>query len=164
MDILGIILAGLLLLTTLNSTYFFLVLSKVRFLEWIVFNACAPSSIVYLIGFVVYLFTKDRTILYASVLPILFYGGIGLFQLPWRGVNLMAQIGHLIMVANILWAFYGLFASNDYQAATVGLLIGTVVFTPFIAFQHSYSTAHPEVLQKIGAVPNDPHRDISTAG
>jgi len=164
MEILGIVLAVLLLLTTLNSTYFFLILSKVRFLEWIVFNACAPSSIVYLIGFVVYLFTSDRTLLYASVLPIFFYGGLGLFQLPWRGVNLMAQIGHLIMVANIVWALYGLFVLNDYQAATVGLLIGVVVFAPFISFQHAYSAAHPEVLQKIGAAPADPKEDASAVG
>ena len=41
----GIILACLLLLSILNSTNYFFGILKVGFIEWLVFNACAPSSI-----------------------------------------------------------------------------------------------------------------------
>lgn len=145
----GIILAVLLLLVTINSTYFFLGVSKVSFVEWIVFNACAPSNIAYLIGFIIFLATKDRTVLHAAILPLFFFGGLGLFLFPWSGFNLIAQFSHIIMVLNIAWVLYGTVSAGDYKAAALGLLIGIVVFAPFINYQEMYAYTHPEAFQKI---------------
>ena len=101
MHIIGIILAILLLLATIQSTFFFLVVMKVKFVEWIVFNACAPSNITFLIGFALFLLFKNRTVLYMAILPMFFFGVLGLFVFPWNGVNIILQIGHMLMTLNI---------------------------------------------------------------
>ncbi len=117
---LGIGLAVVLLLVTINSTYFFLGVSKVKPIEWIVFNACAPSSIAYLIGFVIFLVTKNRIALHIGILPLFFFGGLGLFLFPWSGYNLIAQFSHVIMVLNMAWAVYGTLSTGDYKAVAWG--------------------------------------------
>ena len=78
---LGIGLAVMLSLVTLNSTYFFLGVSKVKFVEWLVFNACAPSSIAYLIGFVIFMLTMSWTVQHIGILQF-FCDGIGLILFP----------------------------------------------------------------------------------
>lgn len=152
---LGIGLAVVLLLVTINSTYFFLGVSKVKPVEWIVFNACAPSSIAYLIGFVIFLLTKNRIALHIGILPLFFFGGLGLFLFPWSGYNLIAQFSHVIMVLNMAWAVYGTFSTGDYKAAALGLLIGIGIFAPFINYQQTYAYTHPEAFQKILGVSSE---------
>jgi hypothetical protein len=49
MDKIGVMLGILLLLVTIQSTFYFLGRLKVKMIEWIVFNACAPSNITLLI-------------------------------------------------------------------------------------------------------------------
>ncbi|MDR2917323.1 MAG: hypothetical protein LBV74_21220 [Tannerella sp.] len=43
----SIVLASILLLTIINSTWFFLGIAKVSVVQWIVFNACAPAGIAF---------------------------------------------------------------------------------------------------------------------
>lgn len=146
---LGIGLAVVLSLVTINSIYFFLGVSKVKPVEWLVFNACAPSSIAYLIGFVIFLLTKNRIALHIGILPLFFFGGLGLFLFPWSGYNLIAQFSHIIMVLNMGWALYTTLSAGDYKAAALGLLIGIGIFAPFIGYQQSYVNSHPEDFQRI---------------
>lgn len=145
----GIVLAVLLLLVTINSINFFFGIAKAKPIEWMVFNACAPSSIAYLIGFVIFLLTKNRIALNISILPLFFFGGLGLFLFPWSGYNLIAQFSHIIMVLNMTWAIYTTFATGDFKAAALGLLIGIGIFAPFINYQQTYVNTHPEAFQKI---------------
>lgn len=155
---LGIGLAAVLSLVTINSTYFFLGVSKVKPIEWLVFNACAPSSIAYLIGFLIFLLTKNRIALHIGILPLFFFGGLGLFLFPWSGYNLIAQFSHLIMVLNMLWALYTTITTGDYKAAALGLLIGIGIFAPFINYQQTYAYTHPEAFQKILGVSSEDFR------
>lgn len=145
----GIILAGILLLLTINSMYYFFVMAKASFVEWLVFNACAPSNIVYIIGFIVYMVTKNRTALHVSILPLFFFGGLGLYFFPWSGNNIIAQISHIFMILNMLWVLIVTFSKGDFKAATIGLLIGIVIFSPFITFQQTYTNTHPEAFKRI---------------
>ena len=154
----GIILAVLLLLVTVNSTYYFLGVRKIKWVEWVVFNACAPSSIAFLTGFAVYLFTKDRTLLHVSILPMFFFGGLGLLVFPWSGYNLIAQVSHIIMTMNIAWVIFVTIKTGDFRPATIGMIIGIVIFSSFIAFQQTYVATHPEDFQKILGV-NVPFSD-----
>lgn len=146
---LEIILALLLLLVTLNSTYFFLVIRHVKPVEWLVFNACAPSSIAFLIGFIVYLITQDRTLMLVAILPLFFFGGLGLYLFPWSGYNLIAQFSHIIMTLNALITVWVTLSSGDYKAASVGLLLGILVFAPFINFQQTYANTRTDDAQRI---------------
>jgi hypothetical protein len=149
MHIIGIILAILLLMATMQSTFFFLIIMKTKFIEWIVFNACAPSNITFLIGFALFLLLKDRTVLHMAILPMFFFGVLGLFVFPWNGVNIIPQIGHILMALNIGWAVLVTLNTHDYKAATIGMLLGIVVFSVFIGFQQQYIATHPEDFKRI---------------
>ncbi len=151
-------LAIMLLLVTLNSTYYFLVIAKVKAVEWLVFNACAPSNLVFLVGFMIYLFTQNRLVMNMAILPMFFFGGLGLFLFPWKGFNLVAQISHIVMTLNVLWTVFSFFVVKDYQISFTGLLLGILFFSPFIGFQQSYVNTHPNALTKIlGVNPGDFH-------
>jgi hypothetical protein len=149
LKIMGMSLAVLLLLATLNSMNFFFGFLKVTFNEWLVFNACAPSSITYLAGFLIFLITKNKTGLVVAALPIIFFGTMGLFIFPWSGMNIIAQISHLLMTLNIAWAFWIVLKFKDYKAMAIGLLISIILFVPYISYQQYYCRIHPEDLQRI---------------
>ncbi|OGP54376.1 MAG: hypothetical protein A2Y65_09275 [Deltaproteobacteria bacterium RBG_13_52_11] len=149
MNKIGIILAVLLLLVTIQSTFFFLGALRVNFIEWIVFNACAPSNITFLIGFTLFLLLKDRTIIHMAILPMFFFGVGGLIIFPWSGMNIIPQIGHIIMALNIGWTILATIKTADYKAATVGLLLGIAIFSFFIGFQQNYVASHPEDFKRI---------------
>lgn len=117
MDKIGIILAVVLFLLTLNSTNYFLGIAKASMTEWIVFNACAPSGIAYLLGFIIYLITKDRTALHIAILPLFFFGGLALYLFPWSGYNIIPQINHIFMILNVVWVLYGTFKTNEILLA-----------------------------------------------
>ena len=48
----GIVLAILLLLLTLSGSGYFFFTLKVNFVQWLAYNACSPSSLVYLACFI----------------------------------------------------------------------------------------------------------------
>lgn len=154
METMSLILAILLLLVTLQSSFYFLKVKKAGLVKWIVFNACAPSNFAFLIGFAIYLLFGDRTLLHTAILPMFFFGGLGLFLFPWRGMFIIPQIGHLIMLANIAWTALATFQTHDYLAATVGLLLGILIFVPFIGFQQHYVAKHPEDFKRLLILKN----------
>jgi hypothetical protein len=90
-----------------------------------------------------------------AIPPLLFFGGLGLFLFPWSGHNLIAQFSHSVMVANVLWVLYGTFGKADYRAGFLGLLVGVVISLPFIGFQQSYVSSHPQDMKRILGVSNE---------
>jgi len=140
----SIILIILLFLVTLQSSFFYFVKLKVRFIEWLFFNPCATSNIVFLVGFVLFLFKGDRTLLHLAILPMFFFGTLGMFFLSWSGMNIIPQVGHIIMTLNIALTIYTTFTTGDFKAAAIGFLTSIVVFAPFISFQQAYVRNHPD--------------------
>lgn len=149
MDKIGVILAILLLLVTIQATFYFLGRLKVKMIEWIVFNACAPSNITFLVGFILYLLFKDRTVLHIAILPMVFFGVGGLIVFLWSGMNIIPQISHIIMAFNIGWTIFITIKTDDYKTATIGLLLGIAIFSFFIGFQQNYAATHPEDFKRI---------------
>jgi hypothetical protein len=92
---------------------------------------------------------KDRTIMHMAMLPMFFFGVGGLVVFPWSGMNIIPQIGHIIMALNIGWTIFITLTTNDYRAATIGLLLGIAVFSFFIGFQQNYTASHPEAFKRI---------------
>ncbi|PKL18525.1 MAG: hypothetical protein CVV49_05425 [Spirochaetae bacterium HGW-Spirochaetae-5] len=145
----GIVLSILLFLVTVQSTFFYLFIQKVRFHEWVLFNACAPSSLAYLTGFTVYLFNNDKTFIYLGILPMFFFGTLGMFVIPWGGMNIIPQIGHIIMTLNILWLSISTFKEKVFKSATIGLFLSIFLFSIFIGIQQTYVKNHQDDFQKI---------------
>lgn len=146
---LGVAAAILLLLAAVQSTFFHLAVLKLNSVQWVFFNACAPSSLTYLGGFLVYTVKQDKTLMYLGVLPMFFFGATGLFVFPWSGLSIIPQIMHVLMLANIFWLVVLTFREKSFKSATVGLLLSIVVFGTFIVLQQHYVYTHYDDLKKI---------------
>lgn len=145
----SIIFAVLLLLTVINSTWYFLGIAKVSVVQWIVFNACAPSSIAYLAGLFIYSQTSNRAWLSIAVVPMMFFGTMGMFVFPWNsGMDLLVQFSHVIMTINMAWGVWIILHNMDFKALGCGLLASVAVFVPFIAFTQTYCREHAEEVMK----------------
>ena len=145
----GIALACLLLFMTLNSTYYFLLIAKVNVVQWIVFNACAPASIAYLVGLLLFWKNKNKMWLLIATVPLFFFGTTGLFVFPWSGVYCMAQVAHITMTLNLLWSIWMVWKNKDYKAMGNGLLISIGLFIPFIAFTQAFCREHANEVMRI---------------
>lgn len=149
----GYVLAVFILLTLLNSAYFFMLVVKLNLGEWLAFNACSLSIIVYLICFAGFQATKKASFLAIALVPLYYYGTMGLFVVPWNAANIFAQITHIIITLNVIWILFVLLRESNYEALGKGLLAGVFVFVPVFALIQSYSQIHMaefmQTLQKV---------------
>jgi len=147
--IVGILLAIALLLLTLSGSGYFFISLKVNFIQWLAYNACSPSSLIYLVGFVIFLYNRNTTWLALAFLPMYYFGTMGLFTFTWSGANIFAQLSHITMTLNLIWAGYILYRIGDYKASACGLLYSIVLFVPYIAFVMYYCRSHAEEISRL---------------
>ena len=145
----GIALAIVLLLLTLSGSGYFFFTLKVNFVQWLAYNACSPSSLVYLGCLIVFWVTKKTVWLPLAFLPMYYFGTIGLFTFTWSGANIFAQMSHITMTLNLIWAGYVLYRIGDYKAFAQGLLWSIVLFVPYIAFVMYYCRTHAEEISQL---------------
>jgi len=145
----GIVLAMLLLLLTFSGSGYFFFTLKVNFVQWLVYNACSPSSLLYLGCLIVFWVTKKTVWLPLAFLPMYYFGTMGLFTFTWSGANIFAQMSHITMTLNLIWAGYVLYRIGDYKAFAQGLLWSIVLFVPYIAFVMYYCRTHAEEISQL---------------
>ena len=145
----GIALAIVLLLLTLSGSGYFFSTLKVSFVQWLAYNACSPSSLVYLGCLIVFWVTKKTVWLPLAFLPMYYFGTMGLFTFTWSGANIFAQMSHITMTLNLIWAGYVLYRIDDYKAFAQGLLWSIVLFVPYIAFVMYYCRTHAEEISQL---------------
>lgn len=145
----GIVLAILLLLLTLSGSGYFFFTLKVNFVQWLAYNACSPSSLVYLVGFIAFWLTKKNFWLPLAFLPMYYFGTMGLFTFTWNGANIFAQLSHITMTLNLLWVGYTLYHIGDYKGFAQGLLWSILFFVPYIAFVMYYCRTHTEEISNL---------------
>lgn len=138
----SIVLAVLMLLALLNSSYFFLGILKLSISKWLAFNACSLAGIVYLICFVIFRITRKSYLLAIPLLPLYYYGTMGLFIMPMNESNIFAHVSHVIITLNILWVLYGFLKEREFESLGKGLLIGIVVFVPVFAYIQTFVQSH----------------------
>jgi hypothetical protein len=141
-QILGYLLAAFMLLALLSSTYFFLSVLKLGIGEWLAFNACSLSIIVYLICFTFFQATKQYFFLAIALVPLYYYGTMGLFLTTWSAANMFPQMTHLIITLNVIWILFVLLKESRFESLGKGLLIGVLVFVPAFAVIQSYNQTH----------------------
>lgn len=147
--IIGIALAIVLLLLTLSGSGYFFFTLKVTFVQWLAYNACSPSSLLYLGCLIVFWVTKKTVWLPLAFLPMYYFGTMGLFTFTWSGANIFAQMSHITMTLNLIWAGYVLYCIGDYKAFAQGLLWSIVLFVPYIAFVMYYCRTHAEEISQL---------------
>ena len=145
----GIALAIVLLLLMLSGSGYFFFTLKVNFVQWLAYNACSPSSLVYLGCLIVFWVTKKTVWLPLAFLPMYYFGTMGLFTFTWSGANIFAQMSHITMTLNLIWAGYVLYRIGDYKAFAQGLLWSIVLFVPYIAFVMYYCRTHAEEISQL---------------
>lgn len=145
----GIALAIVLLLLTLSGSGYFFFTLKVNFVQWLAYNACSPSSLVYLGCLIIFWVTKKTVWLPLAFLPMYYFGTMGLFTFTWSGANIFAQMSHITMTLNLIWAGYVLYRIGDYKAFARGLLWSIVLFVPYIAFVMYYCRTHAEEISQL---------------
>lgn len=145
----GIILAVLLFLITLSSTFFFLGELRVSLTQWISFNACSPISFLYLLLFLSFFIRRNAICLIITFLPIYFLGTMSMFVLSWNDTNLIVHTGHIIMTLNIVWVITVILKHEEYRALGNGLLISILLFVPYIAYVLSYNQVHAKEISNL---------------
>ena len=145
----GVALAIVLLLLTLSGSGYFFFTLKVTFVQWLAYNACSPSSLLYLGCLIVFWVTKKTVWLPLAFLPMYYFGAMGLFTFTWSGANIFAQMSHITMTLNLIWAGYVLYRIGDYKAFAQGLLWSIVLFVPYIAFVMYYCRTHAEEISQL---------------
>ena len=145
----GVALSIVLLLLTLSGSGYFFFTLKVTFVQWLAYNACSPSSLVYLSCLIVFWVTKKTVWLPLAFLPMYYFGTMGLFTFTWSGANIFAQMSHITMTLNLIWAGYVLYRIGDYKAFAQGLLWSIVLFVPYIAFVMYYCRTHAEEISQL---------------
>ena len=78
-----------------------------------------------------------------------YFGTMGLFTFTWSGANVFAQLSHITMTLNLLWAGYMLHRVGNHKAAAQGLLWSILFFVPYIAFVMYYSRTHAEEISNL---------------
>lgn len=141
-QITGFILSLLMLITLLNSSYFFLFMMKLSIGKWLAFNACSFAIMVYLICFVIFQITRKDYLLAIPLLPLYYYGTMGLFLMPWNKANTFSQITHVIITMNVLWILWRFLKWRKFESLGQGTLIGILIFVPVFAGIQSYSQLH----------------------
>ena len=140
-------------LTFLNSAYFFLVIAKFGLVEWLAFNACSVSIIVHLVCFICFRITKKDFFLAIALVPLYYYGTMGLFVMSWDIANMFSQITHVIITLNVIWILFVSLKEFKFESLGKGLLIGVLLFVPLFAIIQSYSQLHMaefmQLLQKV---------------
>lgn len=151
--IIGYILAVLMLLSLLNSAYFFLSVAGFSLINWLIFNACSLSIVIYLICFVCYQFKKEDFYLAIALVPLYYYGTMGLFVVSWDAANMFAQVTHIVITLNVIWILYLMLKKSEFESLGKGLLIGVLLFVPLFATIQTYSQLHMndflQLLQKV---------------
>jgi len=141
-QITSLVFAVLILLTIFNSGYFFVGILKLSLGKWLAFNACSLTGIIYLICFIAFRITKKDYLLAVPLLPLYYYGTMGLFIMPWNESNMFAQITHIIITLNILWIVFAFLRERKFESLGKGLLWGIAVFVPVFAGIQTYVQIH----------------------
>lgn len=141
-QVIGLILSIIMLFILLNSSYFFLGILKLSVGKWLAFNACSLAIIVYLICFIAFRITKRDYLLAIPLLPLYYYGTMGLFIMPWNEANIFPQITHIAITVNIVWVLYVLLKEHKYESLGKGCLLGILIFVPIFACIQSYTQLH----------------------
>lgn len=148
-QITGIVLAIFMLVALLNSAYFFLALLKLSIGQWLAFNACSVAIIIYLICFIISAVKRNSIWLSVALLPMYYYGTMGLFIMPWNVSNLFAHITHIIITCNALWVLFLIFKEQKFAALGKAFLFSILVFVPLFAVIQTYNQVHFEEFMRI---------------
>ena len=142
----GLVIAILNILAIINGMLYFFGMAGFTVREWFFFNICAPSTFIFLAGF----FIRKIWLMAASIPFMLFFGFGGLFVFGWTGTAIIAQAGHLLMTAAVIYTIYSIMISGRYKISMAGAFAGIILFAIFIPVHQDYIRSRPDLVKKLG--------------
>ena len=142
----GWILVVLELMSVVNGIIFFLGIMKFSVVSWLAFNACTPTMLFFVAGFI----ARKDIVMAASVPLLLFFGGSGLFVFGWSGAMIFAQVSHILMVLSVIYLIVVAGSEHRIRKCALGFLAGILLFAATVPFQQIYVRTHPEFVKMMG--------------
>jgi hypothetical protein len=144
-DVAGWAIVSLNLLSAAWSTFVFLGFLRLSPVEWVMINTCAPSVYLFALAFLL----KSPLLMVAASVWMLRFGVGGLFVFSWEGVNLTAQVGHLLMTAGVLYTAWRVIGERRWRALALGAALGLAALIPFTLIQGAWFKARPGLLESL---------------
>lgn len=144
----GHILGITMLLLAIWGVFVFRVFLKASFIQWIMYNVCAPTEII----FFILLILSDKKPQYLKyflvlVIPLTVFGTMGLFIFPWSGQGaLTTQLSHILMTVSAGWAIR---INRNVNAVSTRLIYLIYGVSLLIALQNWYCRATADVLKSM---------------
>lgn len=126
----------------LLSGYYFIYVLDLSIGQWLMFNACSIAIITQLFCYLIFKLTHNSFLKAIPLLPMYYYGTMGLFLMPWILDNIFAHITHIVITISMIWNLSIYLKNKESEALSKGLLLGILIFVPVFAFIHVYSQSH----------------------
>lgn len=140
-DRMGWTLIVLNLIAAANSTLYFTTQLKAGWSGWLAMNSCAPSIFIFSLGYIL----ANRALMAVGAGCMFRFGTLGLLVFGWEGMNIIPQIGHILMTAAVLY-----FAVKMLRLRSAGELIisGCVALVLLYSeWQWDWFRRHPGVIE-----------------
>jgi hypothetical protein len=146
--IFGSILSIIMLLLAIWGFFVFKVFLKASFIQWIMYNVCAPTQITFFI-FMMLLSKRPKYLQYFLILvvPLTVFGTMGLFIFPWSGQGaLTTQLSHALMTITAGWIIYINRKTTSLSPKVIYWIYGVCIL---IAIQNWYCRVTADVLKQM---------------
>jgi hypothetical protein len=144
-NVVGWVLVVLNLLMAINSANFFLGMLKTNVSGWLMMNTCAPSIVLFVIGFLL----GSPVVMVAASAMLFRYGTLGLFVFRWDGFNIISQVGHILMTLAVVYVVVDVIRNRRWKTLGLGLLLGIVILAPLETVQTMWLIGNPKMAEKL---------------
>jgi hypothetical protein len=131
------------LLMAANSTTYFTRMLGAGADGWLAMNSCAPSIFVFSLGYIL----RQRAVMAVGAGLMFRYGTLGLYAFPWNGMNIIPQIGHILMTLAILYFVIRMIRLGGSSEIITALFVALVML--YAEWQQEWFTRHPGVLKAL---------------
>jgi hypothetical protein len=131
-------------LMAVASTLFFLAQLKLGFVAWLMINSCAPSSGLFVGGFL----SRSLVVMAASAVLMLRYGLNGLLAYGWEPHLITAQIAHVFMVLAGIYVLVTAARANAWGQFGKGIVLGGAILAVYTIAQGMWMGANQELMER----------------
>ena len=140
-DKLGWWLVGLNLAAAANSTMYFTTQLEAGIAGWLAMNSCAPSIFIFSLGYII----GCRIVMAVGAGLLLRYGTLGLFVFGWKGMNIVPQVGHVLMTLALIYFVVKMIRLRGWGELFVCAAVPALLF--YAGWQGNWLADHPRVFE-----------------
>ncbi len=139
----GWIIVVLNLIAAANSTMYFTTQLKAGLAGWLAMNSCAPSIFIFALGY----FIRSRSVMAVGTGLMFHFGTLGLFVFGWQGMNIIPQVGHILMTLAVIYFIVKMINLRAWGELVVAAFVVIVIL--YMGWQGEWFGRHPQVLDSL---------------